>query len=100
MFFSYRFDTLFETFGARPFVPIKHISAFDFVYHPTPKKFDPFLFFFTQVNPHVLYSKPHAFIVSNASCNLGNVAHIKSIELSVARLPTGNFSISACFIVE
>ena len=40
-------DTLFETFGARPFVPIKHISAFDFVYHPTPKKFDPFLFFFT-----------------------------------------------------
>lgn len=54
--------------GAFPLTPIKQTSAFDFVYHPTPKKGLPFLgFVFTHVKPTVLYSKPHALIVFNAS---------------------------------
>lgn len=75
----------------RPFVAIRHTSALDRVYQPMPIKLPPFLFFFTQLNPKVLYVKPHALITSNAFSNCGNVTHRNKKEslsvMSLTNLP-------------
>ena len=83
-----------------PRVASRQISVLLRVQFPSPiNQLSDRLFFFTHTNAAVLYSNPHARIVSKASRIIGNVAHRNKTQSCSAISSTCRFFISSKLIV-